>query len=452
MKIRNIFKLASLTIASLFFEAQAQDFDTWFHDETLRIDYLLSGNSQQQHISVKQLSRQACWAGRRQRLSEIALRGNGQLIVCDHASGDTLYCHTFSTLFQEWLLEPEAKQVSRSFEAAYQIPFPRQAVDISLSLTDNHGRPTTTLTHTVDPQDILIRKLKDPDYEVRSLTPWSDTLPLSQRIDLAIVAEGYTAEEMPKFWNDSQRAVEALFEREPFASLRERFHVLAVAAISADSGPSEPGKGIWKTTAAGTHFDTFYSERYLTTNQMHHLHDLLAGVPYEHIIVMANTARYGGGGIYNQVTITTSDHPTFKQVLVHEFGHAYGGLGDEYAYGTQDETPYPADIEPWEPNLTTLHDFQSKWADMLPEGTEIPTPLDPSIPHYRSVSVDDPQGMATLQRAVERVGVFEGAGYMTSGCYRPAQLCRMQVNEVLDFCPVCQRALRQITDYYTKPY
>lgn len=430
--------------------AHAQDFDHWFHDQTLRLDYIMSGNSEQQQISLARLNRQEHWAGRRNRLSEIPLRGNGQIVVCDQLTGDTLYQHSFSTLFQEWLLEPEARQVSRSFEASYLVPMPRQKALVTIALTDNHGRRQTSLSHCVDPDDILIRQLQAPQFMTRSLTPWSEALPLSQRIDLAIVAEGYTEAETDKFWTDSRRAVDALFEREPFASLKPMFHVTAVAAISGQSGPSEPGKGIWHQTAAGTHFDTFYSERYLTTNAMHHLHDLLAGVPYEHIIVMVNTSRYGGGGIYNQVTISTSDHPTFKQVLVHEFGHAYAGLGDEYAYGTQDLVPYPADTEPWEPNLTTLHDFSSKWADMLPEGTVIPTPVDDTVPNFRSVSVEDPEGMATLQKAVERVGVFEGAGYMTEGCYRPAQLCRMQVNEVLDFCPVCQRAIRSITSFYTK--
>ena len=142
---------------------------------------------------------------------------------------------------------------------------------------------------------------------------------------------------------------------------------MAVAPTSLDSGPSVPRIHQWSRTPAATHYDTFYSDRYLMSAEMHRIYDLLSGVPFEHIIVLVNSDTYGGGGIYNQLNVTTSDHPTFRQVLVHEFGHGYAGLGDEYFYDDDYETMYPADTEPWEPNLTTLVDFQSKWADMLPD-------------------------------------------------------------------------------------
>jgi hypothetical protein len=174
---------------------------------------------------------------------------------------------------------------------------------------------------------------------------------------------------------------------------------------------------------------------------------VLSGVPFEHIIVLVNSDTYGGGGIYNQVMVTTSDHPTFGQVLVHEFGHAYAGLGDEYFYDDGYESMYPADTEPWEPNLTTLVDFNSKWADMLPKGTAIPTPPDPKVPNYRKITNDKERRL--LNAATQRVGVFEGGGYQSKGVYRPAQECRMKINEVEDFCPVCSRAIQRITDFYT---
>ena len=266
-------------------------------------------------------------------------------------------------------------------------------------------------------------------------------------IDLAIVAEGYTHAQMGKFYNDCQRAVDALFAREPFKSLKNRFNVVAIAAESLEGGPSVPHLGRWRSTAVSTNYDTFYSDRYLTTRDIHHLYDLLSCVPFEHIIVLVNSDTYGGGGIYNQVMVTTSDHPTFAQVLVHEFGHSYGGLGDEYFYDDAYESMYPADTEPWEPNLTTLVNFQSKWADMLPKGTAIPTPPDSKVPNYRKITNDKER--KALNAATQRVGVFEGGGYQSKGVYRPAQECRMKINEVEDFCPVCSRAIRQITDFYT---
>lgn len=451
--------------------AKAQDFDRYFEDNTLRIDYVMAGNADEQHIYLGQLYKQERWAGRRNRLSEKFLNGNGQLTVRDHETQEVIYVWTFSTLFQEWLMEDEAKQVSRAFEASYNIPFPKAKVDVTLSLTNNRQQPVASMTHTVDPQDILIRSIGDngipfhyvwkggqtaaekkQDFGKRSYVPTPydpmEGVNLTDCIDLAIVAEGYTEAEMGKFYHDCERAVDALFAWEPFAGLKERFNVVAVAAPSREAGPSVPHEKIWRDTAVRTHYDTFYSNRYLTSQQMHRVYDLLAGVPFEHIMVLVNTDTYGGGGIYNQITLATSDHPTFAEVFVHEFGHSYGGLADEYAYDDMDTEWYPADVEPWEPNITTLYDFDQKWSDLMPEVLRVPTPLDPTVPDYRKAR-GDAEAMERLNACTQRVGVFEGAGYQSKGCYRPAQECRMKINEVRDFCPVCTRAIRRITDFYT---
>lgn len=260
------------------------------------------------------------------------------------------------------------------------------------------------------------------------------------------MAEGYSEMEMGKFYHDCQRVADALFDHEPFTSLKQRFNVIAVASPSLDSGPSIPHLGQWRRTAAGTHYDTFYSDRYLMSQDVHRIYDLLSDVPFEIIIVLVNSSTYGGGGIYNHLTVTTSDHPTFKQVLVHEFGHGYAGLGDEYFYDDAYESMYPADTEPWEPNLTTLVDFQSKWADMLPEGTPVPT-LPQNIPDYRNIKSEKERQQ--LNAATQRVGVYEGGGYQSKGVFRPCQECRMKINEVELFCPVCTRAIVRMTDFYT---
>lgn len=461
-----LFALLALPTSQL----RAQSFDTYFEDNTLRLDYIFAGNDHEQHIYLEQLYKQPRWAGRRSRLAETFLIGNGQLTVRDHATQELLYVWTFSTLFQEWQNEDEAKHVNRAFETSYNIPFPKAPVDVTVTLTDNHNKVTSRLTHTVDPTDILIRQLgptgipfhyvwkgqqgaaKEVSTASRNYipTPYDpfEGVNITDCIDLAIVAEGYTEEQMGKFFHDCERAVDALFAWEPFASLKERFNVVAVAAPSAQPGPSVPHQGIWSQTAAQSHYDTFYSNRYLMSQEMHRIYDLLAGVPFEHIMVLVNTDTYGGGGIYNQVLFATSDHPTFREVFVHEFGHSYAGLGDEYAYDDMDSEWYPADTEPWEPNLTTLHDFASKWADLLPEGQPVPTPLDPRVPDYRKARGDAAQ-LERINACTQVVGVFEGAGYQSKGCYRPAQECRMKINEVRDFCPVCARAIRRITDFYT---
>ena len=465
--------IALLLVAVAALAAVAQQFEDYFVDRTLRLDYIFAGNNRDQQIFFEQAYSTPRWAGRKSRLADVPLKGNGQIQVKDHATGQVLFVHTFSTLFQEWQATEEATQVNRAFAASYNVPMPKQPVDVTVSLIDFHGKVVGTMTHTVDPADILIRQLGDngiPYHYVwkgktvetqnlasqdepgkRNYEPTQGPLDgdpdITQCIDLAIVAEGYTRAKMGKFYADCQRVVDALFAHEPFTSLKNRFNVVAVAAESLTSGPSVPHLGLWSATPVGTHYDTFYSDRYLMTQDIHRLYDVLSGVPFEHIIVLVNSDTYGGGGIYNQITVTTSDHPTFHQVLVHEFGHAYAGLGDEYFYDDGYETMYPADTEPWEPNLTTLVDFQSKWADMLPKGTPVPTPPDPKVPNYRKITNEKEQRL--LDAATQRVGVFEGGGYQSKGVYRPAQECRMKINEVANFCPVCSRAIQRITDFYT---
>ena len=465
--------LFTILIALIALSTFAQQFDDFFDGRTLRLDYVFAGNHDAQQIYLEQMFVTPQWAGRRSRLADVPLKGNGQIQVKDHATGQTLFVHTFSTLFQEWLATEEATKVSKAFATSYNVPMPKQPVDVTVSLLDFHGKVVTRLTHTVDPADILIRQIGDngipyhyiwkgktvgtqnlasPDQPgQRDYTPTEGPLDghpdITECIDLAIVAEGYTRAQMGKFYSDCQRVVDALFAHEPFTSMKDRFNVVAVAAESLTSGPSVPHLGRWSTTPVGTHYDTFYSDRYLMTQDIHRLYDVLSGVPFEHIIVLVNSDTYGGGGIYNQLTVTTSDHPTFHQVLVHEFGHAYAGLGDEYFYDDAYESMYPADTEPWEPNLTTLVNFQSKWADMLPKGTAIPTPPDPKVPNYRKITNEKEQRL--LDAATQRVGVFEGGGYQSKGVYRPAQECRMKINEVQSFCPVCSRAIQRITDFYT---
>lgn len=421
-------------------------FDDHFENATMRLDYVMAGNARHQDIYLEHIYRTSEWAGRRARLSEKFLNGNGQLVVRDHKSHEVLYVWTFSTLFQEWLLENEAKELNRAFECSYQIPFPRHKVDVTISLTDSHQKVLTEMTHTIDPTDIQIRTINAPAIPYKYIHKGGEP---SKCVDLAILAEGYTEADQDKFYHDCERAVEALFRWEPFRSMKDRFNVVAVAAQSQESAPTIPHDGRWRNTAFRTQYDTFYSARYLTTIDIHNVFDALSGVPFEHIMLLVNSETYGGGGIYNQITFSTSDHPTFAQVFVHEFGHSYGGLGDEYAYDDMDSNWYPADTEPWEPNLTTLKDFQSKWADLMPNGTPIPTPLDPKVPNYKTMDKSDKKAVKRLNAATQVVGVFEGAGYTSKGCYRPAQECRMKINEVEDFCPVCNRAIRRITDFYT---
>ena len=427
-------------------QSSGEPFDVYFEDATLRLDYAFAGDAHHQAIYFRQAFKTSAWAGRRTRLEEPLLRGNGQIRVLDPENGDCLYTNSFSTLFQEWTVTEEATKVQKAFENSFQVPFPRKAVTIEVCLLDTHGQTAALLRHPVDPADILIRPLADNGLVQYTVHEGG---PIAQAIDIVIVSEGYADKEAPKFFRDAGRAADALFSHEPFRTYRDKFNVRAVFSPSEDSGVSIPHEGSWRSTATSSHFDTFYSERYLTTSSVWQLWDFIGTIPFEHVIVLANTAQYGGGGIYNNLTIMNSDHATFVPVLVHEFGHAFAGLGDEYFYDDQFETQYPSDTEPWEPNLTTLHDFSAKWADLLPAGTAVPTPVDElEKQDVRPLWKTFTQAQKDLLS--QKVGVYEGGGYTSRGVYRPVQECRMKINECERFCPVCTRAIIQMIDYYSE--
>lgn len=408
--------IATLLALLLCSTINAQDFDQYFQDKTLRIDYIFSGTYNTQHIAVDELLVEPRWYGKRKRLAEVPVEGNGQITVRDHKSGRVIYRNSFSTLFQEWQQEPEAKRTEKSFENVFLVPMPKDTVDITLDLRNNRRQVCTALTHQVVPSDILIRHIGERDvtpYE--TLQQAADT---NNCIHLAYLAEGYRPEEMGTFIADARTAMEALFAHEPFKSMRNRFNIVAVKSPSQDSGASEPGKGIWKNTALHSHWDTNYSERYLTTSHLKDMHNLLAGTPYEHILVLVNSDRYGGGGILNSYILSTMHNKWSKPVVVHEFGHSFAGLADEYAYDNEIVDMYPLDVEPWEKNITTKVDFHGKWEDLIGK---------------------DP-----------KVGFYEGAGYKPKGVYRACYDCRMRTNEIPEFCPACQKALRELIDFYTR--
>ena len=413
--------VATLCSVSLF----AQEFEERFEDRTLRIDYTFSGNASEQHVALDRLSSTNDWWGRRINLTTNPLRGNGDLTIIDKQSGQTIYTTSFSSLFQEWITTEEALTVSRSFEFTLLIPMPRNEAIAQLALRDNTGKESKH-SFVINPKDVLIRdnsNAKPLPYTY--IHKGGDS---KGTIDVAILAEGYTANEMELFMEDARITAEEILSYEPFNSHRDKFNFIAVATPSVDSNVSVPQQGEWRNTAVGSNFMTFYMPRYLTSSNVYAMYDLVTNIPCEHFVILANTDTYGGGGIFNSYTLTTAHHRDFRPVVVHEFGHSFGGLGDEYFYDTNDDNDNMHSIthEPWEPNITTLVDFNSKWADMVEEGVE--TPSAPTKEREENYTV----------------GVYEGGGYLTKGIFRPAVVCRMRNNTAERFCPVCERALERV--------
>lgn len=403
----------------------AQEFDQYFENKTLRLDYIFGGNKENQFIFLDELASYPEWAGRTNRLNELPLKGNGQIRVVEFASNALIYLHSFSSLFQEWLSTEEASTATKSFENVFLVPFPKQKVKIEIVLFDKYGSEKVTLSHIVDPQDILIHQ-KGVQIESEHVYIHKAKKGLNA-INVALLAEGFQEHEMDKFMKAAEIAVEEIFKYEPFGEFKDHFNFIAVKSISKDSGVSVPHNGEWKSTAINSHFDTFYSTRYLTTSRIKKMHDILAGIPYEHIIVLANTDVYGGGGIYNSYTLTTTGNKQFKPVVVHEFGHSFAGLADEYFYegGALNEF-ISLETEPWEKNITTLVDFDSKWKQLLNKKTAIPTD--------RSQAKKNPIGVYQVLPGV--------------GIYVSELDCRMKTNQAEVFCKVCQNAIDRLVRFY----
>ena len=400
--------------------AQNIDYDQFFTDACLRIDYEMMGRRDTEFVVLKDLMEQGQWAGSKSISGQPAQLGNYRFSLIDSLSGTPIYSNGFSGLFNEWQQSPEALTKTASFYHVNLAPMPRRTVLFRLERT-NYDKPghSTIAEFYINPKSKFIRRESAKPLKYTVVQGGND---VNSRIDIAFLAEGYTADQMDKFRADVSRFWNYMSGVEPYSSNKDRFNVYAVESPSVESGTDIPNQGIFRNTAMNFTFSTFDVDRYLTTFDMKSVHDIAAAVPYEHIIILVNTSEYGGGGFYNFYCAGTADHSLSLRVMVHEFGHSFAGLADEYFYADEaDEEMYSLQREPWEPNLTTLIDFDSKWKLMLDAHTPVPTP--------RTKDYDG------------KVGVFEGGGYQTKGIYSPFQDCIMRSNTPKTFCPVCHKAI-----------
>ena len=426
MKLCESFKYLPVIILFLFFalpmrgQVQNVDFSKHFNDSTLRLDYIFGGGADGAHIFLESMTKQPGWSGRKTNLNHLPLKGNATVLVKDKASGDTLYCNPFSPLFLEWLNTPEAKDMNMAFENSLLVPLPKEQAIICVELRDNRFKDIASASILYDPADELTAIKGTNHYPYQYLHKGSE--PSDKAIDIAIVAEGYTEEEMDSFIQAAQKITDEILNYKPFSSNKEKFNFIAVKTPSIESGVSIPARNEWKNTFFDSHFSTFHSERYLTVPRVWRIHESLEGIPYEHVFVLVNTPEYGGGGFFNCYQVASSDNEYTLPVAVHEFGHSFAGLADEYFYEDEENDTYPLDLEPWETNITTLKDFNKKWKDKIGTGTP---------------------GQGSL-------GIYEGGGYRLKGIYRPAETCRMRDNFHPSFCPVCEETIQLVIDFYTE--
>jgi hypothetical protein len=252
----------------------------------------------------------------------------------------------------------------------------------------------------------------------------------SEKVDIVVLPEGYAQEEMGQFISDCNRFAEDFFTFAPYSENKDKFNIYGVLAPSKESGTDRPNKDIWKQTLLNSSFYTFSSERYLMTYDNKSVRDLAANAPYDQIYILVNTDKYGGGAIYNYYNVSVIRNGQSAKIVTHEFGHGFVGLADEYYDSSTGYNEfYNLSIEPWEANITTLVNFESKWADMVDEKTPVPTP--------------------DKKKFRDRVGVFEGGGYVAEGVYRPVYDCLMKSFDGETYCPVCSQAIQQMIDFYS---
>ncbi|HHM02021.1 MAG TPA: peptidase M64, partial [Caldithrix abyssi] len=354
----------------------------------------------------------------------------------------------------------------------FRLPFAKKPVKLAVARRDRQMRFREIWSTEIDPQrtPLINKAVNKPDYRVWPLMQNGDP---SEKVDLVLLGDGYSAQDMEQFRRDARTYNEEMFNTEPFKSNRGRFNVWVVEVVSPESGISRPDKGIWKNNALGSRYFTFGSPRYILTENNKALRDAAGLVPYDYINILINDNRYGGGGIYNLYTTTymRTDHPGQEwqkgYVYVHEFGHAFAGLGDEYySSSTGYDEFYNKDVEPWEPNVTALRDKKNiKWKEMLTPGIALPTPwnkaaydslamarsrLDRLATDYyekREPFISRQHALLAGSPYAGMVGAFEGAGYESHGLYRPAVDCRMFSLGLVDFDPVCRRALLDVINY-----
>lgn len=419
----------SFSFLLLFVVAQGQvEFDRYFYNKSLRMDYIHSGTATTDAYALDELIEEPYYAGSRTVLVSPFDYGNYRVTVEDEKSGTLIWRQGYSTLFSEWQTTPEAKQVTRAFPENVVFPFPKKPVFISLWNRTKDQKWEKKFTYRVDPASYFIKNERRHSFPYFTINNAGDP---ATCLDIVFVPEGYTETEMEKFRKDCERLTGYLFKNRPFDKYKDRINVYGVEAPSAEGGADIPGKDVWKRTILNSSFYTFDIERYLTTADMKSVRDVASNAPYDHICVVANSEVYGGGGIYNFYALFTSDNNFADYVFVHEFGHSFGGLGDEYfdssvAY----ENFYDLNFEPWEPNLTTLVDFDTKWKSMVPSSTPIPTPED--------------------QKDIVKLGAYEGGGYITKGIFRPSYDCTMKSISYNNFCPVCSDALSKMIESYLK--
>jgi len=443
----------------------------------MRVDYFHTGGpGGAETISLDRVINDGPWAGSHTQLVDPTDLGKYRFEVRDKKTGTPLYSRGFASVYGEWETTTEQKTLHRTFHESLRFPWPKDAIAVTLSKRQANNRFAPIWTTDLDPRS---RFVVNAPLQHRAGAVWPVFVNGSpaEKVDILVIGEGYRAAEMAKFHRDVRRLLPALFAEEPFKSRRSDFNVRALDLPSAESGINRPNAGLFRRTPLSAEYNIFDSERYVLTLDNRALRDAASAAPYEFIEILVNDRTYGGGGIFNDQATASVDSAFSPYVFVHEFGHHFAALADEYY--TSDvayETGATDRPEPWEPNVTALHDpAQLKWKSLVSAGTPLPTPWDKLEFEKHTAGIQQRRREIRARNAPEaemdalfreqrawdqkflagmkysgRVGAFEGAAYEARGLYRPEADCIMFTRDPVGFCRVCRRAIERIIDLYAR--
>jgi hypothetical protein len=462
-------------LVTLVSAAAGDDFDARFTGKTVRFDFEHCGSAAQEQIAPDRFRLEGDWPGSRTQLEDKLDYGKYRFVVRDPASGATLYSRGYCSIFGEWESTGEAKRGWRAFQESARFPEPKGMVALALEKRAADLSWKEIWRGELDPAGRFLDR--SPVAAHGGVMPIFESGPPATKVDLLILGDGYTGRQRDKFVDDVHRLTGALFATEPFKSRKADFNCRAILAPAAQAGITDPRRGAWLDTPLGLTFNAFDVDRYMLTFANEALRELAAQAPYDAIIVLGNTRKYGGGGIYGLWSTCAADSEVAAYVFVHEFGHGFGGLADEY-YTSQVayEDFTPPGTEPWEPNVTALLDPKNlKWKDLVAEGTPLPTPwnqdaydlVDLAYQKKRAEAIarnaDDATSEALMreikaqrrpllegEKFFGKVGAFEGAAYEAKKLYRPELDCIMFTQSPTAYCRVCERAIARVIDTYTR--
>lgn len=453
----------------------APSFDQNFTGATLRVGYHHSGKASEEHLGIEHLRIDPIWAGSHTQLLDPNNFGKYRVELRDLATQAMLYTRGFASIYGEWETTGEAKKTFRTFEESVSVPEPQRSAQLSIAKRADDGTFRELLVASIDPGSRFVdRALPVPRGEIVTLFENGDA---AHHVDLLVVADGYTQAQRDKFVADTKRLVDVMFQTEPYRHRKNDFNVRALFLPSPEPGISNPRKGVWHESALGLSFNAFDSDRYVLSLRDFALHEACAQAPHDALILLFNERKYGGGGIYNLWASVAADTEPAPYIFVHEFGHSFAGLADEY-YTSQvayEDFVKPG-VEPWEPNVTALLDpAKLKWKDLVAVDTPLPTPwgqahfdeVDLAYQKRRAESLAahaSEEQMEALFREVKsttgpllakesfanKIGAFEGASYQAKGLYRPETDCIMFTRNPTHFCKVCERAIDRAIDCFVR--